>query len=117
MTDARRRTTARAGALLYPRHDETFPQLTAEEIERLRRFGSERRYRDGERLFARRRARAGHVRRAERARWRSASATASAGASRWSSRGRGSSSPRSGQLSGRPALVDGHAEGDGRDAS
>ena len=41
----------------------------------------------------------------------SASATASAGASRWSSRGRDSSWRKPGQLSGRPALVDGVAEG------
>ena len=34
-----------------PRYDETFPALTAKEIERLRRFGSLRRYADGEKLF------------------------------------------------------------------
>jgi thioredoxin reductase (NADPH) len=33
------------------RYDETFPILTAKEIDRLRRFGSLRRYADGEKLF------------------------------------------------------------------
>ncbi len=33
------------------RHDETFPTLTASEIERLRRFGSLRKYARGEKLF------------------------------------------------------------------
>jgi thioredoxin reductase (NADPH) len=33
------------------RYDETFPALTAKEIERLRRFGSLRKYADGEKLF------------------------------------------------------------------
>jgi thioredoxin reductase (NADPH) len=33
------------------RYDETFPVLTAKEIDRLRRFGSLRRYADGEKLF------------------------------------------------------------------
>jgi thioredoxin reductase (NADPH) len=36
---------------LHPRHDQMFPDLTAAEIDRLRRFGSERRYADGETLF------------------------------------------------------------------
>jgi thioredoxin reductase (NADPH) len=34
-----------------PRFDETFPTLTPTEIERLRRFGSPRRYSNGEKLF------------------------------------------------------------------
>ena len=33
------------------RFDETFPTLTAKEIERLRRFGSPRQFSDGEKLF------------------------------------------------------------------
>ncbi len=37
--------------VLYPRHDETFPTLTTDEIDRLRRFGRERHYQDGEALF------------------------------------------------------------------
>ena len=50
MTDAPADIAAER-AVLYPRYDETFPRLTAEEIERLRRFGEPRRYRDGEALF------------------------------------------------------------------
>ena len=34
-----------------PRYDQTFPTLTATEIERLRRFGTLRQYADGEKLF------------------------------------------------------------------
>jgi thioredoxin reductase (NADPH) len=34
-----------------PRYQETFPALTAQEIDRLRRYGSLRKYSDGERLF------------------------------------------------------------------
>src|SRR5580704_15826089 len=34
-----------------PRYQETFPELTAQEIERLRRYGSHRKYSNGEKLF------------------------------------------------------------------
>ena len=34
-----------------PRYDETFPELTAQEIDRLRRYGSLRKYSDGEKLI------------------------------------------------------------------
>jgi thioredoxin reductase (NADPH) len=34
-----------------PRYDQTFPTLTASEIERLRRFGSLRKYASGEKLY------------------------------------------------------------------
>jgi thioredoxin reductase (NADPH) len=34
-----------------PRYQETFPELTAQEIDRLRRYGSLRKYSDGEKLF------------------------------------------------------------------
>jgi thioredoxin reductase (NADPH) len=40
-----------APAQAFPRHDQTFPTLTGEEIARVRRFGELRTYRDGERLF------------------------------------------------------------------
>ena len=40
MTDARAVSPERPA--LYPRYDETFPRLTAEEIARLRRFGEPR---------------------------------------------------------------------------
>src|ERR1700761_8100007 len=34
-----------------PRYQETFPELTPQEIDRLRRYGSLRKYSDGEKLF------------------------------------------------------------------
>src|SRR5260370_42218475 len=44
-------TTADRAPARSPRYDETFPTLTAPEIDRLRRFGTLRRYADGEKLF------------------------------------------------------------------
>jgi len=38
-------------AAAFPRHEQTFPTLTSQEIARMRRFGDIRNYRDGERLF------------------------------------------------------------------
>ena len=35
----------------FERYEQTFPELTPQEIDRLRRFGSLRRYRDGEALL------------------------------------------------------------------
>jgi thioredoxin reductase (NADPH) len=35
----------------WPRYDETFPKLTPEEIDRLRRYGTVRKYSSGEKLF------------------------------------------------------------------
>jgi thioredoxin reductase (NADPH) len=46
-----RTDTRAAAAALFPRHAQTFPTLTAQEIVRLRAFGELRRYSDGERLF------------------------------------------------------------------
>src|SRR6202051_2868344 len=40
-----------AAASAFPRHEQTFPVLTAHEIARMRRFGELRHYKDGERLF------------------------------------------------------------------
>jgi thioredoxin reductase (NADPH) len=37
--------------VLVPRYQETFPELTTQEIDRLRRYGSLRKYSDGEKLF------------------------------------------------------------------
>ena len=42
---------ASISAVLYPRHEQTFPTLTPKEIERMRRFGDIRKYADGEKLF------------------------------------------------------------------
>ncbi|MES2750757.1 MAG: FAD-dependent oxidoreductase [Pseudomonadota bacterium] len=38
-------------SVLHPRHEQAFPVLTDAEIERMRRFGAIRSYRDGEKLF------------------------------------------------------------------
>src|ERR1700694_5376830 len=35
----------------FPRHEQTFPALTSQEIARMRRFGEQRHYKDGEKLF------------------------------------------------------------------
>jgi thioredoxin reductase (NADPH) len=35
----------------FPRHEQTFPALTSQEIARMRRFGEPRHYKDGEKLF------------------------------------------------------------------
>jgi len=40
-----------ADAYAFPRHEQTFPTLTHPEIERMRRFGELRTYKDGETLF------------------------------------------------------------------
>lgn len=40
-----------AGAYAFPRHEQTFPTLTQQEIERMRRFGESRTYQDGDALF------------------------------------------------------------------
>ena len=36
---------------VFPRYEQTFPALTADEIARMHRFGEIRTYKDGERLF------------------------------------------------------------------
>ena len=40
-----------AAATAFPRHEQTFPALTPQEIARMRRFGETRSYKDGEKLF------------------------------------------------------------------
>ena len=94
-----------------PRYEETFPTLTAREIERLRHFGSLRRYASGQKLFQTgepgpgmfivltgvvaiaQRDGLGHV-------------------APIAEQGPGQFVAEIGQLSNRPALVDGAAEGD-----
>src|SRR5215472_8226942 len=44
-------TASMVSARVFPRHEQTFPNLTAAEIARMRRFGGTRRYKHGERLF------------------------------------------------------------------
>src|SRR5258707_5687796 len=38
-------------SVMFPRHEQTFPELTAPEIARMRRFGEVRSYKHGEKLF------------------------------------------------------------------
>jgi thioredoxin reductase (NADPH) len=98
-------------ARLFPRHEQTFPELTPQEIDRMRRFGEIRTYENGERLFETgkpgpgmfvllsgrvaitQRDGLGHV-------------------ALVIDQGPGQFLAEIGQLSGRVALVDGHAEGD-----
>ena len=95
----------------FPRYEQTFPALTAQEIARMRRFGEERNFRHGEALFETGKAGlgmfvvlSGHV-----------AITQRDGLGRITpiiEQGPGQFLAEIGQLSGRAALVDGHAEGD-----
>jgi len=98
-------------ASAFPRYEQTFPTLTAQEIARIRRFGEERHFKDGEALFETgrvgpgmfvilsgqvaitRRTGLGHV-------------------TPIIEQGPGQFLAELGQLSGRISLADGHAEGD-----
>src|ERR1700678_1458933 len=98
-----------AGA--FPRFEQTFPTLTAPEIARIRRFGEERNYAHGTALFETGKPGpgmfvilSGHV-----------AITQRDGLGRVTpvmDQGPGQFLAEIGQLSGRAALVDGHAEGD-----
>src|ERR1700743_3436875 len=98
-------------AASFPRHEQTFPTLTPQEIERMRRFGEPRHYKDGETLFETGKPGpgmfvllSGHV-----------AITQRDGLGRVTpviDHGPGQFMAEIGQLSGRVALVDGHAEGD-----
>jgi thioredoxin reductase (NADPH) len=105
-------TSDNAGlASTFPRYEQTFPTLTAQEIARMRRFGEERNYRHGEVLFETGKVGpgmfvllSGHV-----------AITQRDGFGRVTpiiDQGPGQFLAEIGQLSERPALVDGHAEGD-----
>ena len=95
----------------FARYEQTFPELTPKEIDRLRRFGSIRRYANGEALFEIGKpgpgmfiVLSGHV-----------AITQHDGLGHVTpviDQGPGQFLAEIGQLSGRPALVDGHAEGD-----
>jgi thioredoxin reductase (NADPH) len=98
-------------AASFPRHEQTFPQLTAPEIARMRRFGEIVRYKDGEMLFETGKPGpgmfvllSGHV-----------SITQRDGLGHVTpviDQAQGQFLAEIGQLSGRAALVDGIAEGD-----
>ncbi|MFH1342851.1 MAG: FAD-dependent oxidoreductase [Pseudomonadota bacterium] len=95
----------------FPRYEQTFPELTPHEIARMRRFGELRTYRSGEMLFETGKPGpgmfvilSGHV-----------AITQRDGLGRVTpviDQGPGQFLAEIGQLSGRVALVDGHAEGD-----
>src|SRR5450631_3245313 len=98
-------------AAAFPRHEQTFPALTAQEIARMRRFGELRSYRDGERLFETGKpgpgmfvVLEGHVAITQRDGLGHVTPVID--------QGPGQFLAEAGQLPGRVALVDGHAEGD-----
>jgi thioredoxin reductase (NADPH) len=95
----------------FPRHEQTFPALTPPEIARMRRFGTIARYKDGEKLFETGKPGrgmfvllSGHVAITQRDGLGHVTPVID--------QGPGQFLAESGQLSGRVALVDGHAEGD-----
>src|SRR5229473_6471750 len=101
----------RGTARVFPRYEQTFPALTLQEIDRMRRFGEIRTYKDGERLFeAGKPGRgmfvllSGHVAITQRDGLGHVSPVID--------QGPGQFLAEIGQLSGRVALVDGHAEGE-----
>jgi thioredoxin reductase (NADPH) len=98
-------------ASAFPRHEQTFPTLTSLEIARMRRFGEPRHYKDGERLFETGKPGpgmfvllSGHVAITQRDGLGHVTPVID--------QGPGQFLAEIGQLSGRVALVDGHAEGD-----
>jgi thioredoxin reductase (NADPH) len=104
------RTNGRA-AVMFPRHEQTFPTLTPAEIARMRRFGELRSYHDGERLFETGKPGpgmfvllSGHVAITQRDGLGHVTPVID--------QGPGQFLAEIGQLSGRVALVDGHAEGE-----
>src|SRR3981081_4425052 len=100
-----------ATSFVFPRLEQTFPTLTPPEIERMRRFGEPRAYKNGETLFETGKpgpgmfvVLSGHV-----------AITLRDGLGHVTpviDQGAGQFLAEIGQLSGRVALVDGHAEGD-----
>src|SRR5712672_1487598 len=100
-----------SAASAFPRLEQTFPELTALEIARMRRFGEMRRYKDGETLFETGKPGpgmfvilSGHVAITQRDGLGHVTPVID--------QGPGQFLAEIGQLSGRVALVDGNAEGD-----
>jgi thioredoxin reductase (NADPH) len=100
-----------SAASAFPRLEQTFPELTAPEIARMRRFGEMRHYKDGEALFETGKPGpgmfvilSGHVAITQRDGFGHVTPVID--------QGPGQFLAEIGQLSGRVALVDGHAEGD-----
>ncbi|MBB5047983.1 thioredoxin reductase (NADPH) [Rhodopseudomonas rhenobacensis] len=107
--DSLRETASRSA--MHPRHEQTFPELTPAEIDRMRRFGEVRRYHDGDTLFETGKTGpgmfvilAGHVAITQRDGLGHVSPVVE--------QGPGQFLGELGQLSNRFALVDGHAEGE-----
>jgi thioredoxin reductase (NADPH) len=99
------------GATAFPRHEQTFPTLTPQEIARLRRFGDIRSHKDGEALFETGKpgpgmfvVLSGHVAITQRDGLGHVTPAID--------QGPGQFLAEIGQLSGRISLVDGHAEGE-----
>src|SRR6195256_540729 len=100
-----------SAASAFPRLGQTFPELTAQEIARMRRFAELRNYKDGEKLFETGKPGpgmfvilSGHVAISQRDGLGHVTPVID--------QGPGQFLAEIGQLSGRVALVDGHAEGD-----
>ena len=100
-------------ASAFPRYEQTFPTLTVQEIARIRRFGEERNYQNGDALFLTGKpgpgmfvVLSGHVAISHRDGFGRVTPIID--------QGPGQFLAEIGQLSERPALVDGHAEGDVR---
>jgi thioredoxin reductase (NADPH) len=98
-------------ATSFPRHEQTFPALTPQEIARMRRFAEVRNYKDGEKLFETGKpgpgmfiVLSGHVTITQR--------DGLGHVTPIIDQGPGQFLAEIGQLSGRVALVDGEAEGD-----
>jgi thioredoxin reductase (NADPH) len=101
----------KAGPAGIPRREQTFPALTPPEIARMRGFGELRNYRDGEKLFETGKPGpgmfvilSGHVTIAQR--------DGLGHVTPMMNQGPGQFLAEIGQLSGRVALIDGHAKGD-----
>jgi thioredoxin reductase (NADPH) len=100
-----------AASVMFPRHEQTFPELTAPEIARMRRFGEVRSYTHGEKLFETGKPGpgmfvilSGHVAITQRDAFGHVTPVID--------QGPGQFIAELGQLSGRIALVDGTVEGD-----
>src|ERR1700685_1025580 len=110
-TTANRANGGAPVASAFPRHEQTFPTLTPQEIARMRRFGELGNYGDGDRLFETGKpgpgmfvVLSGHVAITQRDGLGHVTPVID--------QGPGQFLAEIGQLSGRIALVDGHAEGD-----
>src|SRR5712675_2838 len=100
-----------SAAVAFPRHEQTFPTLTPQEIARMRRFGDFSKNKNGERLFETGKpgpgmfvVLSGHIAITQRDGLGHVTPVIE--------QGPGQFLAELGQLSGRIALVDGHAEGD-----